>query len=313
MMCDSLSYRICDFVLASNIPLPELPGSGGGRQEYSFSLVHEPAPSFTSAHWFHQWPSSDGQAWLAFARMGSDYVLRFRDIADFTVSADGCEIQCFPRPETRLDTIRHLLLDQVVPLALSSRGCLILHASAVVAPEGAIAFLGAAGQGKSTLAASFSHHGFPFLTDDCLVLKEDGGRLVAIPSYPGLRLWPDSLLGVFEALPELPQVASYSEKKRLEAHDRFPFQAEPVAIKRIYLLAESQSDVSIDAVAPRDAIPELVKYVYVLDVENRDDFRDKFQKLSNLATLPLFYRIAFPRDFSLLPDVRRRILAHLDS
>ena len=312
-MLETFSYRICDSVLGSNVLLPELPSAGDSPRECSFHLVHTPPPSFTSANWYSESPSPGGKAWLAFARRGPDYVLRFHGLADFAVSADGREIQCFPLPGTQLDSIRHLLLDQVVPLALSRRGRLILHASAVVAPKGAIAFLGASGLGKSTLAASFSQCGFPFLADDCLVLKQEGASLLAIPSYPGLRLWPESLLALSENRTELPRVAGYSSKRRLEAQDRFPFQAEPVAIERIYLLSEAQSVVNIHPVAPRDAVAELGKSTYVLDLERRDELTDKFQRLSSLATAPLFYRIAFPRDFSLLPDVRRRILAHVSS
>jgi hypothetical protein len=313
MMRDRLAYRIFDSVLGSNISLPELTSAGDASPECSFRLLHEPAPRLISAHWFNEWPSLDGQPWLSFARIDSDYLLRFHDRADFTVSSDGSQIQCFPQPGIPLETIRHLLLDQVVPLTLSSRGRLILHASAIVSPEGAVAFLGASGLGKSTLAASFSHEGFPFLTDDCLVLKEEAGRLLAIPGYPGLRLWPESLQGVFEHLPQLPQVAGYSTKKRLQAHEQLPFHAEPVAIRRIYLLSEAQTGVRIDPVAPRDAIPELGRYMYILDVKNRADFQDKFQRLGGLAVPSLFYRIAFPRDFSLLWNVRQRILEHVNT
>jgi hypothetical protein len=310
-MRNRFSYRICDSVLGSNIPLPELSCAEGEQQECTFDLVRTLSPPVISAHWFNEWPGKDGTAWPAFARRGSNYVLRFHEMADFTVSADGSEIQCFPQPVTQLDTIRHLLLDQVVPLTLSRRGRLILHASAIVTLGGAVAFLGASGLGKSTLAASFSRQGLPFLTDDCLVLKEEGARLLAIPSYPDLRLWPDSLLGVLNHRLELPQVAGYTTKKRLKAYDRLPFHADPAPIKRIYLLSEAQSGVSIDPVALRDAIPELAKYMYILDVENRADFGDKFQRLVGLATRHLFYRIAFPRDFSLLPQVRQVILEHL--
>jgi hypothetical protein len=313
MMCDKFSYRICDSVLGSSVPLPELRSAGDAPHECSFSLAQNPLPSLGSVHWYSEWPFPGGGAWLSFARTGSDYLLRFPGMADFTVSADGREIRCFPQPGIPLNTIRHLLLDQVVPLTLSSRGRLILHASAIVAPEGAIAFLGQSGLGKSTLAASFGRQGLPFLADDCLVLKEEGGRLLAFPSYPGLRLWPESLQGVFEHLPELPEVAGYSKKKRLKAHDQFPFHAEPVVLKRIYLLSPAESGIRIDPIAPRDAMAEMGKSSYVLDTENPAELKDKFQRLSSLAILPLFFRIAFPRDFSLLPRVREEILTHVNT
>ena len=38
---------------------------------------------------------------------------------------------------------------------LSRRESLVLHASAILTPEGVIAFVGKSGQGKSTLAACF--------------------------------------------------------------------------------------------------------------------------------------------------------------
>lgn len=189
----------------------------------------------------------------------------------------------------------------------------MLHASAVVTRTGAIAFLGATGQGKSTLAASFSEGGFPFLTDDCFVLKKDGDRILAVPSYPGLRLRSESLLAMSKHLPDLPRVAGYSTKKRLPADDRFRFHDELVPLKRIYLLSEDSSTISIEPVPPRDAIPELMKYTFIMDVNNRDDFRDKFEALSALANRFLCYRLAFQRNFSLLPDVREAILAHVNT
>jgi len=308
-----VSYRICNLVLGSDIPLPALPYAGEERQECSFRLVSGLRPSLTSVEWYQQWPSADGGTWIAFGRMGSGYILQFSDIASFTLSANFQDIQCLPRPGIPSETIEHLLLDQVLPLIVSSRGNLVLHASGVVTPTGAIAFLGATGLGKSTLAASFSEEGLPFLTDDCLVVKKDGDRILAVPSYPGLRLWPESLLAMFRYLPDLPQVAGYSTKKRLGADDRFPFHSELVALKRIYLLIEVASGISIEPVKPRDAIPELMKYTFVMDINNRVDMRDKFEALSALAARSLCYRLAFQRDFSTLPDVRRAILAHVNT
>src|SRR5207249_867812 len=129
------------------------------------------------------------------------------------------------------------LLDQVLPLGLNMKGHETLHATAVLTRLGVCAFTGPTGAGKSTLAASFLLAGYPALSDDCLVLKEDNGQILAEPAYAGLRLWEDA----FEALGEnhnvsLP-VAHYTSKKRLiraEHLRNFPVNAHPLA--RIYSL-----------------------------------------------------------------------------
>ena len=69
---------------------------------------------------------------------------------------------------------------------LTRRSRLVLQAGAIDTPLGAIALLGRTGIGKSTLAASLARAGFPLIADDFLLLRDD---IVAVPSYPGLRLW----------------------------------------------------------------------------------------------------------------------------
>ena len=305
---------MCQLGLKSNIPLPELPPASGKEAECSFQLSAAREPCHTPGEWFHHWCFPDGKIWLAFARVGPDYLLRFPELADFVVSADGKQIRCLQMSATPVETIRHLLLDQVIPLVLSKRGELVLHASAVETPRGAIAFLGTTGWGKSTLAASFSEQGFRFLTDDCLLLKESGQQLVVIPSYPGLRLWPEAVSALFEDEPGLSQVAHYTVKKRVSRNGGLRFSSEPVPLRRMYFLVapeEARAAISINAVSPREAFIELVKYAYVLDITDRERLKEDFQRVSRLAVLPLFYRVAFPRDFSLLPAVRQAILDHL--
>ena len=305
---------MCQFGFASSIPLPELPHAVGTEVECRFELCAEAGVSLPPGEWFHQWRLPDGRTWLALARVGSDYLLRFPQLADFVVSADGKQIRCLQMSATPLETIRHLLLDQVLPLVLSKRGELVLHASAVETPAGAIAFVGPAGQGKSTLAASFSDEGFGLLTDDCLLLKEVGEQLVVVPSYSGLRLWPEAVSALFEDEPGLSEVAHYTVKKRVSRDGRLRFSSEPVPLRGMYFLVapdEAGAAISINPLSPREALIELISYAYLLDITDRERLKEDFLRLSRLAVLPLFYRAAFPRDFSLLPAVRQAILDHV--
>jgi len=137
---------------------------------------------------FHRWVFADGTVWTSFYRTGNDYLLRFPDLADFTVSASGLEVAAYPMPGISEQTIEHLYLNQVLPLALSRQFKLVLHASAVEIGNFAVAFLGISGRGKSTLAASFSTSGCRFLTDDGLQLEKGPAGYLIQPSHPSIRL-----------------------------------------------------------------------------------------------------------------------------
>jgi hypothetical protein len=80
---------------------------------------------------FHQWASPDGTLWTQFFRMGAGYLLRFPELADFEVSADGRSVKGWPALGVTPTTVEHLYLNQVLPLALSRQGELVLHGSAV--------------------------------------------------------------------------------------------------------------------------------------------------------------------------------------
>ena len=130
-----------------------------------------------SCRWIHHWTVSGGKVWLAIGRETDGYILRFRTFADFHWSPRQRVLTCHVRPRTEMRTVRHLLLDQVLPVISSAEHVSGLHASAVLVGDEAVAFAGKTGRGKSTLAASFAAVGFPAMTDDCLIVKE-GARTV---------------------------------------------------------------------------------------------------------------------------------------
>jgi hypothetical protein len=308
-------YKICDIILESSMSLPELVRTENKQADYVFKLLPARTHEFTSCQWFHRWGISDGEAWLEFARIGPDYLLRFPDLADYLVCVEAKEIHCYAKPEISLETIRHLLLDQVIPLVLSSLGKLVLHASAVVADEGAIAFLGTSGRGKSTLATYLARQGLPALTDDCLLLEQRDGNLIATPSYPGFRLWQDSVSALFEHAPDLDRVAHYSEKKRVGT-DQISFCTHPVSLARAYVLGDVEettnaNEITVTPLSPREIFLELVQYTYNMDIGNRERLKQDFEAFARLSTMPRFYRLAFPRDLSLLPFVHKAIVENL--
>lgn len=265
----------------------------------------------------HLWVFSsrlpDGEPWLSAARLDGGYLLRFNEIADFFVDRDGTEVAlCHAYPETASETLRHLVLDQVVPAALSLRGVTALHAAAVATPSGVCAFLGPAGSGKSTLAASFSLAGYHAFSDDCLVLDERE-RFFAVPGYPGMRLWKDSRRELFsEDCATLP-VAHFTSKRRVQGEPEFPHDPEP--LKMIYWLersVECDSPTVSDA-AGGDALMKLVSCSFFLDLADRAMLAEHFRALGRLAASVPLRVLRIPDDFSALSDVRRAILVDMAS
>jgi hypothetical protein len=306
-------YRLCDLVLRSNVPLPELPPAAQTTADLDFELLPAGELEEVAAEWFHRREFENGRVWLTFARLGAGYLLRFPRYADFTVLDDARRVDCRPRPGVPPTTLHHLLLDQVLPLVLSKRGGLVLHASAVTLPEGVIAFLGDTGRGKSTLAASLAQRGFGLVTDDCLVVRERGRDFWGFPSYPGLRVLPDTLSALFNRELNLPQVAHYTQKMRLRPdHAPLAFEAQPKPLRKIYFLGEpktGEDQALITPVSTRDGLVQLIGAVVRLDCQNRDDLLAEFETCSRLvkSTAPL--QLTLPRDYTALGRVCEVLLA----
>lgn len=298
-------YRLSGVVVESSVPLPELPPATG-----------DPACIFEIAtgrgarrpRWYHHWQEADGGRWLSFARTPAGYLLRFPSLADFEVPRAGRGrgapvIGIRPRAGVPADTLRHLLLDQIWPLVLSGSGRLVLHASAVVLAGGrAVAFAGPAGAGKSTLAASLASGGCGLVADDCLLIEKRGRGWQAVPSYPGLRLWPD--MGKLLPRGAGARVAHYTSKTRYAA-GVLRFARRPAPLAAIYVVRASgaRAKAAVTQVSGAQALMDLVPYTYLLDYQDREQLERSFAGLARLTTAVPVFRLDVPRAVRRLAEV----------
>lgn len=242
-------------------------------------------------------------------------MLSFPDVADFLVDKSGREVVCRNASrDSSLATIRHLLIDQVLPLIVNLRGGEALHATAVATPAGVCAFTGRAGSGKSTLAASFVLSGYPLICDDCLTLG-GGGTIMALAGYPGLRLWDDSIHGLGAASRHLKRVANQAAKSRWRSRAgavSFCPTARPLA--RVYLLRRTRGHSTramIRNVSPGRALMGLLEAAYRLDITDHGMLRRQFHFLSRIAERVPIKQLVVPNSFSALADVRQSVLDDL--
>lgn len=263
---------------------------------------------------YHRWDTTDASApcpWLAFHRTNSGYLLRFPDLADFDLSRDGTACTAHPVPDVPQGTLDHLFLNQVLPLALSRQGRLVLHGSAVTVNEVAAAFIGNSGQGKSTLAASFATAGFGFLTDDGLQLQWQDDVCVALPSHPSIRLWEDSREALVAPDAAVAPEVSYTSKARLLAGGSIVFRDRPAALQRVFFLGDGVADdVLFKPLSSAEALHELVKHSFLLDIEEQAMLAWHFDEVARLAALPVYFRLDYPRRYDQLDRVRAAIIAH---
>ena len=280
-----MTYRLHGVRVDSEIALADLAASGR-HESPDISIRLGPAQGRNRIAAFHQWRVKGSRTvWLSIGRSVDGYQLRFPGLADFRVSATGDCITCHPASRLPRSTLAHLLLDQVLPLAMTRRGLLVLHASAVHIPRcGTIAFVGPTGCGKSTLAAAMGLAGCDVVTDDCLVVHS-GTRCVAMPGYPGLRLWQDAARGLGVRDHAGARVAHYSIKRRLVSQ-AVSFRSKPSPIAALFVIGARRRrglPTRVRILGARERLMALASCVYLMDVEDRRQLAQMFRSLTSLV------------------------------
>jgi len=306
-------YSYAGLVLSSIFPLKELQIATEVDPDITFRLLSAPAPEPETRDWLQQWRAERNCESLALAKTANGFLLRFRALADFSINNVGDWIGVWPASVTTSETIRHLLLDQVLPRVLALRHWIVFHASAVRVGDRAIAFTGETGSGKSTLVASFRIAGYPLLSDDSLVVTPGNGAALALPTYQSLRLWPETISAIFAELPRLECMAHYSSKQRVLLDPTAEIRQQQLPLAALYVLAPEKEgeppEISSTRLSPRDACLAIIHNTFQFDLTDCGRAADLLAKAGKIAQhLPTF-RLTLARDYTCLPDVRTCIMS----
>jgi hypothetical protein len=223
------------------------------------------------------------------------YQLSYSDGTRFVVDGAAAQIWGTYRPPLTAEDMATYFLGPVLGFVLRRRNTICLHASGVEIQGNAVCFCGDAGYGKSTTAAALALRGVPVLAEDVVALEEIGGGFGAVPGYPRVCLWPESvrmLLGRDDALPQLTPVW---EKRFLELDGRgAKFVAAKLPLGVIYLFAPRSDDQGaprVEKVSPREALLELVQNTYMNWVLDREQRAAEFDTLWRLVQKVIVRRI----------------------
>lgn len=172
------------------------------------------------------------------------------------------------------------LLGPVMSILLHQRGFLVLHGSAVRIGDGAIAFLGYRGFGKSTTAINLYKHGYPLVADDILAIKfDEKGMPHVYPGYLHVRLSDDSYNNVKDSTDVLTPIRTIAGKLFCDASRGF--SPEPVQLKGIYILEKSEN-IGITSLNSQKDLLDLILHSTAHRIFNGKDQANNLIQCANL-------------------------------
>ena len=158
----------------------------------------------------------------------NEFLLHLQDIAGFWVR-NGKEIIIDPAQNVTDDEVRLFLFGSAFGALLHQRGLLVLHASAIETKHGAVLFVGASGNGKSTTAAAFHQRGYSVLSDDvCVIILDKNNNPVVLPAFPQIKLWADTVKELAHEKASLRKVRPQLEKYALMLEEGFATTSRPL-------------------------------------------------------------------------------------
>ena len=309
---DSPRYRFGSKTVSSTLLLPALPIARTTPEPSDILIERTQGAALVDADWIHHWQERYGVV-LSLARRGDDFWLRFPDVADFQLQLALGRIGVLANADADDTTLEHLLVDQVLPRFVAQLDTLVTHASAVGICDRHALFLGHSGWGKSTLAGLLHGSGHRVLSDDCVQLIAQDGQILALSTYPSLRLLPDSLDQLFPGMDNTVRVADYSEKQRVPFAPR---ESDELAapLHALYLLgdpAEVHDAPQISPLSPADACRALIEHSFRLDLGDRQASAGHFARCSAAARAIPAFQLRYPRDYAQGPALVSHIMQHL--
>ena len=276
----SYFYKYCGKVVESSFPFPELEAEPGSASDFRIFLDTK-SIYVDSVDWFHSWDSNPRVSAVSFGRMGSKYVVSVEGTGNFELDPEASTICCMSVAESSETLFRHIVLHQVLPVMLSiDNSLLVLHASAVEIDGEAVAFVGPAGAGKSTMAAKLCKQGNALISDDVLVVSFESGQPFVVPSFPSIRLWPDSVEKVLGS----DRIQELNTKQRLSARDFGSFSSkEKLPLKRIFLLSELEKGEGAQLTTGQ-ALMELGCHSFRLEFGGDREKSEEFEMLVELVS-----------------------------
>lgn len=197
---------------------------------------------------------------VVFQAAEKEFLFRLPSLAAFYVHS-GKRITIERFGHTSFEDISVFLLGTAFGALLHQRFTLPLHASSVVHNGKCLVFAGISGAGKSTLAASMIQCGSMLLADDITAFTLSNHKLMALPAFPAMKMWEDSLNALQLNQNQLQPVRNSLKKYYLETS---LFHPKPVAAGHIFILfTHNRNSIETTELKGIDKYRMIKKYTYL--------------------------------------------------
>ena len=229
---------------------------------------------------------SNGQRNVAVARVGTGYLVRVFGVSDYEVGASKVTFR--PLRGVGPTAVEDAYKLAVLPALHQLNGRPALHASAVANEQGAVAFVGPSGRGKSTLAALLSSRGrFRLMADDYLPLHLDGaGQVWASPTSTAVRLRGP-------AAEQLNETTVFHQGKFVAER---PVAPEPQPLLRVYAITVG-ADTRVISMKGRDAVAVVAEHMQRLDPHDPELLRVEFEFIDTLVKRVRVAELSYPSSY----------------
>jgi hypothetical protein len=221
----------------------------------------------------------------------------------FHVHPSGHRVDVYTSVTTDPQATVLMLIGQIASFVLHQLGHVVLHASAVITHRGALAFLGAKGQGKSTMAACFLQRGAELLTDDALPIRLATDGVFGTPGMALLKVWPETAQHTLELTRDLPNAMNGTDKKLLVLDGRYAFAAAPALLRGMYVLERydpataGTTECSIRDLSAREAVIAMLTQISWAESLNQVEHARLLPRYARMAAQVPFRAIRYPSGF----------------
>ena len=285
-MITAVLHRAAGLTFSADRRLPGfVPAAGHAGEDVRIHLESVPAWHADPPVLIHPGEPADTTTAPAVtvSRSAHGFHFSYADGTRIWVAGTGADVWCtWPATASLQDTCTYLY-GPILGLILRLRGAVSFHASAVRIGDGAIAFAGPRGAGKSTLAAALGAAGCAVVTDDVLHVRREGPAWVAEPFASMLKLWPDGARLALGDATELPLIADGWDKRALALGTRLRAADTPLPMIAFACFAPPAAQCGLTAMSPGAALVRLAGNTSAAHLLDADGRASEFRLLSQLV------------------------------